>query len=106
MTRPPLGWRVHLTCPLLLSRRYNMLMDMQHRDITPEDYDMLSRLDSSQPQTLRRACSTSGTIVVRARGVFAGRGYATATGHVRRSLRPCCGRHRRREPVRAEPQLQ
>jgi len=32
---------------------YNMLMDMQHRDITPEDYDMLTRLDSSvQPKTL------------------------------------------------------
>tara|TARA_B110001452_G_scaffold214846_1_gene185858 strand:- start:501 stop:1088 length:588 start_codon:yes stop_codon:yes gene_type:complete len=30
-----------------------MLMDMQHRDITPEDYDMLTRLDSSvQPKTL------------------------------------------------------
>lgn len=32
---------------------YNMLMDMQHRDITPEDYEMLRRLDSSvQPKTL------------------------------------------------------
>ena len=54
MTRPPLGWRVHLDVSRsYLSRRYNMLMDMQHRDITPEDYDMLSRLDSSvQPKTL------------------------------------------------------
>ena len=32
---------------------YNMLVDLQHRDITPEDYDTLRRLDSSvQPKTL------------------------------------------------------
>ena len=32
---------------------FNMLMDLQHRDITPEDYDTLRRLDSAvQPRTL------------------------------------------------------
>ena len=34
---------------------YNLLMELQHRDITPEDYDTLRRLDSSvQPKTLSR----------------------------------------------------
>jgi len=34
---------------------YNLLMELQQRDITPEDYDMLRRLDSSvQPKTLSR----------------------------------------------------
>jgi len=32
---------------------FNMLMDLQHRDITPEDYDTLRRLDLAvQPRTL------------------------------------------------------
>jgi len=32
---------------------YNMLMDLQHRDITPEDYETLRRLDASvKPRTL------------------------------------------------------
>jgi len=32
---------------------YNMIMDLQHRDITPEDYETLRRLDSSvQPKTI------------------------------------------------------
>jgi len=32
---------------------YNLLLDLQHRDITPEDYDTLRRLDSSvAPRTL------------------------------------------------------
>ena len=32
---------------------YNLLMDMQHRDITPDDYDMLRNLDTSvKPKTL------------------------------------------------------
>ena len=32
---------------------YNLLMDMQHRDITPDDYDMLRSLDTSvKPRTL------------------------------------------------------
>jgi len=35
---------------------YNLLMDLQHRDITPEDYETLRRLDSSvQPKTLSLA---------------------------------------------------
>uniref|UniRef100_A0A7S4B5Z0 RING-type domain-containing protein n=1 Tax=Chrysotila carterae TaxID=13221 RepID=A0A7S4B5Z0_CHRCT len=37
-------------------RTYNMLMDLQHRDITPEDYETLRRLDSSiKPKTLSRS---------------------------------------------------
>ena len=32
---------------------YNLLMDMQHRDITPDDYEMLRSLDTSvKPKTL------------------------------------------------------
>jgi len=32
---------------------YNLLMDMQHRDITPDDYEMLRNLDTSiKPKTL------------------------------------------------------
>jgi len=35
---------------------YNMLMDLQHRDITPEDYETLRTLDTSvKPKTLSRA---------------------------------------------------
>lgn len=35
---------------------YNMLMDLQHRDITPEDYETLRHLDSNvKPKTLSRS---------------------------------------------------
>jgi len=35
---------------------YNLLMDLQHRDITPEDYDTLRHLDRSvKPKTLPRS---------------------------------------------------
>jgi len=35
---------------------YNLLMDLQHRDITPEDYETLSQLDRSvKPKTLPRS---------------------------------------------------
>lgn len=35
---------------------YNLMMDLQHREITPEDYDTLRRLDSSiAPKTLTPA---------------------------------------------------
>jgi len=34
---------------------YNLLMDLQHRDITPEDYETLRQLDTSvKPKTLSR----------------------------------------------------
>jgi len=36
-------------------RSYNMLVDLQHRDITPEDYETLRHLDTSvKPKTLSR----------------------------------------------------
>jgi len=35
---------------------YNMLLSMQHRDITPEDYEVLGKLDASlKPKTLDQA---------------------------------------------------
>ena len=37
-------------------RTYNMLIDLQHRDITPDDYETLRRLDSQvKPKTLSRS---------------------------------------------------
>lgn len=41
---------------LVLLHRYNMLMDLQHREITPEDYETLRNLDSTVvPRTLSHA---------------------------------------------------
>jgi len=37
-------------------RTYDMMLDLQYRDITPEDYDTLRRLDTSvKPKTLSRS---------------------------------------------------